>query len=58
MPEQSARPSLSLHNLNGMSPEERVKAMAELYERLTGNKPTQAELDEALAEFSKESPDF
>jgi hypothetical protein len=42
------KPILHLLALSALSPEERVRALADLFERLTGRKPTPMELEEAL----------
>jgi hypothetical protein len=43
-----AKPTLHLLALSGMTPEERVRILADLFERLTGRKPTPDELEEQL----------
>jgi hypothetical protein len=42
------KPTLHLLALSGMTPEERVLALAKLFEQLTGRKPTPKELEEEL----------
>ena len=42
------KPTLHLLALSGMTPKERALALADLFERLTGRKPTPEELEEEL----------
>jgi len=42
------KPTLHLLALTALSPEERVRALADLFERITGRRPAPEELEEAL----------
>jgi hypothetical protein len=42
------KPTLHMLALSGLTPEERVRALAVLFERITGRRPTPEELEVAL----------
>jgi len=43
-----AKPTLHLLALSALAPQERVRALADLFERITGRKPAPEELEKAL----------